>query len=67
MTDEQAYEYLLKYETRKTWEQIIKATRRSYEDLKEIYTTAVLMKLRETNEEENYKNLGAKPQEEDGR
>lgn len=53
MTDEQSYNYLLKKENSQTWNQIIKKTGRSYEDLREIYNTACLPEIRKRNEEKN--------------
>lgn len=61
MTDEQAYNYLLKKECLQTWNQIIKKTGRSYEDLREIYNTACLPEIRKRNEErkEEIKSTGS--------
>jgi hypothetical protein len=63
MTDEQCYNYLLKNETRKTWNAIIKKTGRKYEELQEIYKTACLPEIRKTNEENSskYDNCGVQP------
>lgn len=63
MTDEQAYNYLLKKEKSQTWNQIIKKTGRSYEDLREIYNTACLPEIRKRNEENSskYENCGVQP------
>lgn len=47
MTDKQVIDYLYKHENYKTYAQIIKATGRSYEELKQIYNDKVLPLVRE--------------------
>ncbi len=47
MTEKQVINYLYVNESRKTWNEIIKKTGRSYEELKEIYDNDVLKMLRD--------------------
>lgn len=47
MTKKQVINYLYVNESRKTWNEIIKKTGRSYEELKEIYDNDVLKMLRD--------------------
>ena len=47
VTEKQVINYLYVNESRKTWNEIIKKTGRSYEELKEIYDNDVLKMLRD--------------------